>query len=493
MAAALDSATNTLQNSLNTAIGGVNSALANVPGVGDRATIPTITVDSSSLSSVSPPDSWTGPLNDLNNKLPTLTDLRTALANLISTPFNAVKGEINSTFSEVASNFNAAQLPLPAVRTVQFCNNVDTSIVDDIGGPLVRIAQTSAFILIGLVVLFAVVNVLIEWYRFRRVQTTINEIREQWTDPAAPRTTSLPTLQLTNENILTLNAQLEQTLGTRTSGYLARVFKLQPQTRDTVAWFIAYTTYPPALMCLLIGAVGIAATLIQLALIKPLEGVFANAEGIIIGNFTQNIENEITNAIGIDSAAYAAAVNKWLDDTTATVNNDLFGFANTATNAINNTIVQTYQQIENGVHSTFDGTAFATPIIEFLRCTVGNKVFALEKGLAWLKANLNLRLPRVSSDVLKLGVGNVSELANPVSAAATGSGNTTAAEESGIMARAFESYRSVLRGEVYMFSAFLGAYALVVLTAIILLVLKSRRSATPVPTEEREVKEKPAP
>jgi len=63
-------------------------------------------------------------------------------------------------------------------------------------------------------------------------------------------------------------------------------------------------------MCLLIGAAGIAATLIQLALIKPLEQVFANVEDIIVGNFTQNIENEITTAIGTDSVAYATAVNK---------------------------------------------------------------------------------------------------------------------------------------------------------------------------------------
>ena len=40
--------------------------------------------------------------------------------------------------------------------------------------------------------------------------------------------------------------------------------------------FIADTTYPPALMCLLTGAVGIAATFIQLA--------------IIVVNFAQNIE-----------------------------------------------------------------------------------------------------------------------------------------------------------------------------------------------------------
>jgi len=173
------------------------------------------------------------------------------------------------------------------------------------------------------------------------------------------------------------------------------------------------------------------------------------------------------------------------------VNNDLFGFTNTAANAIDNTTVQFYTQIENSVHSTFDSTAFSPPIIEFLRCIFGNKVFALEKGLALMKENLNLRLPRVSPDVLKLSAVNIRELATPVGTAA--SGNRTADEESGIMARAFESYRTVLRGEVYMFSAFLGAYVLVVLTAIVLLIVKSRRTATHGPVEVREVKEKPAP
>jgi len=73
--------------------------------------------------------------------------------------------------------------------------------------------------------------------------------------------------------------------------------------------------------------------------------------------------------------------------------------------------VQSYTQIENGVHSTFDGTAFSAPIIEFLRCIVGNN--ALEKGLARLEETLNLRLPRISPDVLKLSAVNITEFAAP--------------------------------------------------------------------------------
>ena len=208
-------------------------------------------------------------------------------------------------------------------------------------------------------------------------------------------------------------------------------------------------------MCLLIGVVGIAATPIQLALIKPLEHVFANAEDIIVGNFTQNIENEITNAIGIDSAAYAATVNKWLDDTATSVNNKLFGFANTATHAVNNTIMQFYQSIETGVHTMFDGTAFVAPVIEFLRCVVGNKVFALENGLAWLRQNCACRTPR--------------------SATATARARRRRAGSG----RAFESYRKVLCGEVFMFSAFLGVYALVLLSVLIILIVKSTRRGVP--------------
>jgi len=107
-------------------------------------------------------------------KVPPLDDL---LANLIDTPFDALRGQINNAFPAVASTFNPAQLPLPAVRTVHFYNNVDTSIVEDIGRPLVHLAETSALILLGLVIAVAIGNALVEWYRFRQVQNTIKAIQ----------------------------------------------------------------------------------------------------------------------------------------------------------------------------------------------------------------------------------------------------------------------------------------------------------------------------
>jgi len=141
--------------------------------------------------------------------------------------------------------------------------------------------------------------------------------------------------------------------------------------------------------------------------------------------------------------------------------------------------VQFYTQIENGVHSTFDGAAFSAPIIEFLRCIVGNKVFALEKGLAWLKENLNLRLPRVLPNVLKLSAANITELAiDPCKCSGVWQFAPLLRRAGSYHGKGIRvlSYRTVLRGEMYMPSTFLGAYVFVVLTTIILLIIKSRRN-----------------
>jgi hypothetical protein len=95
--------------------------------------------------------------------------------------------------------------------------------------------------------------------------------------------------------------------------------------------------------------------------------------------------------------------------------------------------------------------------------------------------DLNLRLPRVSSGVLKLSARNVSEPAISVTPSRECSGGSGGADEGGITARAFEPYQAVQKGEVNMSFVFLGVCALAFLNAITLLVFKSKSTATPGP------------
>jgi len=75
-------------------------------------------MNTSPLSGLSPPDSWTGPLNDLNNKLPTSSNLRTALANLIST---------HSTRSRAKSTAHSPKSPRLSTRPSSLCQRFEPS------------------------------------------------------------------------------------------------------------------------------------------------------------------------------------------------------------------------------------------------------------------------------------------------------------------------------------------------------------------------------
>ena len=167
-----------------------------------------------------------------------------------------LKGEINSTFAEVASTFNATQLPPPAVRTAQFCNNVDTCTLAARSSALLRplhsFSSPSSLPSTSLVYPSNGTDSV----RFRRPSTTHANcgrtpmLLEQLRFPLYNSTTRTFSPSMLGSSRAEARAHLR-------SLRLTRVFKLQPQTRDTIAWFVAYT-YPPALMCLVIGAVGIA-------------------------------------------------------------------------------------------------------------------------------------------------------------------------------------------------------------------------------------------
>jgi len=70
MATAFGSTANTLQNTLNSAIGAVISALGCTPGFGDRANIPTTTMNTSSSPACCPQNFGPAPRTTLTECYP---------------------------------------------------------------------------------------------------------------------------------------------------------------------------------------------------------------------------------------------------------------------------------------------------------------------------------------------------------------------------------------------------------------------------------------
>ena len=68
----------------------------------------------------------------------------------IDTPFELLKKEINETFSGI--EFDVKALPLPSQNTVTFCDQMDTSVVDDLARDLVKIVRIGTVIIIVLII-----------------------------------------------------------------------------------------------------------------------------------------------------------------------------------------------------------------------------------------------------------------------------------------------------------------------------------------------------
>lgn len=474
----ITSAVGTVQSGINSGVGAANSLFGRLPGF-SSVTIPTLSVPVDSLQ-ITVPNTMSSTLTNLNNSLPTLDQLRADLANLISIPFTNLQSQINSTFQQLEnSTFNADVLPVPEKRTVEFCNDIDLSVIDSVGNKMINIIQSIAIALFVLVFIMMIINLTLEWYRWHALQAAVGSIQDSWRDPSAPEgQEDTPIVNLTHDNIMVLHSQLDHGYRTKYLAWARRTLHLHPQTTNSIAWFIAYVTYPPALMCLLIGVLGLIVVAIQFALISPLEKEFNNLGDLIIGNYTTEIADAINNAVQVDSAAYAIAVNSWMDTTSQTINEDVFGFASTATDAINGTVVRFYGDIENGIRNALSGTVFADSVVEFLRCVIGNKILTLAAGLVWLKENMHITLPRVDPAVLQVKSASIMEMATPIgNAAAMQSGD--AGQETGVLGRIVVAYKAILKGEMILFGVFLGLWCLVALSGCVILICHRVRRRTP--------------
>ncbi|KAI0084851.1 hypothetical protein BDY19DRAFT_469538 [Irpex rosettiformis] len=457
-----------IRTAIQDAVQGVNDIITKIPGV-KGISVP----DLSALQNVTLPQDFTDALTNLNNSLPTLSELKGKLDDIIDTPFELVKKDINETFSNLT--FNANAFPIPEQNTVTFCDQMDTSIVDDLGRDLVKIAKIGVIIIILLVLVLLAANCALEWYKWRCLQNHLRYTREAWsTDPAiyhgGSKTKGTPTLQLSNHNLLMLQGNMSHPLLTKIANRISSLLRLSPNKHIHLTWFFHYVFHPPALACFLIGFFGLLSVQVQLLAIGPLEHKYQHQAAASASDFSNLIATSINNTMYNQSAAYANTINARVDTVQNTINDGLFGWVNGTTTTLNDTINAFYDDLQGAVQTVFGGTILESPVEEFIKCFVGSKVDAVEKALTFLHDNLNVDMPRVNESVLVLSPQQVNEATQPIAAAAIGggggSGSGDGGDGGGVVGKLVNAYVESLKKERIMFSIFIGLWGLVVLMGV---------------------------
>ncbi|KAI0358490.1 hypothetical protein OH77DRAFT_1435078 [Trametes cingulata] len=458
-----------IQNDVSAANSVIKSAIDAINKVnpfGDIS-VPQLSIPSlDALQNVTLPTDFEDALKKLNSSLPSLSDLKDKVDSIVDTPFELLKKDINDTFSGLS--FDVSALPVPEQNTVTFCDQMDVSVVDDLGRDLVKAVKIGIVIMIILIILLIAANCALEWYKWRVMKQHFQRTREAWTsDPAvhhvAYSKSGAPVVDMSDHNLMCLQATSAHPLLMKIANRISALLRLSPSQYIHLQWFFHYVFHPPALACFLIGFFGLLSVELQLLAIGPIAAKYTEQANQSVDNFSNLIATSINASMYNQSAAYANSVNGRVDHVQSTINDGLFGWVNGTTTTLNDTVNAFYTDIQDAVGTVFNGTILESPVQEFIRCFIGSKVDAIEKALTFLHDNLHVDVPRVNDSVLVLSPADVNEATQPIAQAAIGGGNDNS---EGLLGRVVTAYANSLRKERLMFGIFMGLWGLVVLMAL---------------------------
>lgn len=417
------------------------------------------------LGNITIPTDFEDALVQLNSSLPTVSSIKDAIKDLVDTPFEAVKADINDTF--IGLTFDSSVLPVPEQNTVSFCNNLDTSSVDDLSQDLLWITKIMTIVLIVVLFLLLAGQCAFEWYKWGCLRRHLRRTREAWlSDPTVTHpnpSEPTPVVTLSNHNLLMLQTDAQHPLLTRIANVISARFGFSPSQHIHIRWFLHYVFHPPALACFLIGFFGLLSVQIQLLAVGPLEAKYSAQAAASVKDLSNSIAAQINSSMYNQSASYASQVNSRVDTMQSSINNGLFGWVNGTTTTLNTTLNDFYTDVQNLVSTVFNGTVLESPAQNFVKCMLGSKVQALEEALTFLNENLNVDLPRVNNSVLVLSPNDVNEITQPIATAAIGGGQDNS---SGLIGRLVATYVNSLKKERIMFALFLGLWGVVVMMGL---------------------------
>jgi hypothetical protein len=160
----------------------------------------------------------------------------------------------------------------------------------------------------------------------------------------------------------------------------------------------AYATSAPALFVLALALAGLFSCACQAILLKSLEKEVPDLTNQVSA-FADKVIGSLNNA----SEEWATGANKAIASTNQDINENMFGWVNITTGALNDTLNVFVNGTMGVLNQTFGGTVLYQPITEVLNCLVLLKVAGIEKALTWISDNAHVDLPTLPNNTFSLG------------------------------------------------------------------------------------------
>ncbi|WVR08903.1 hypothetical protein IAU60_005962 [Kwoniella sp. DSM 27419] len=428
------------------------------------------------LANVTIPTDFEDSLIKLNSTLPTLSELKDKMEQIISVPFEALIREINETRIEIADSFNSSLLPVPSLSALaaenandlqsELCTGLDTSLIDDTAQALHKLSNVAIGLMFLLLFCIWAVLAIWEWKRWKLMSDTVDTVETEWRRDNAV-------------DAWRVVAIVEHPVLEKYSGGLLQKANASPRTKTNVRWLLSYLAHPTCLALLFISILGFLSIQLQLVALDALKAHAQATANSTVAASTDSLTAKLNAAALQSSQAYADQYNQAIARYQQRIDDELFGsWLNTTTVTLNTTLVEFYDGIEQALNTTFGGTILFNPITTFMYCILGSKIDNIEKGLTWIRDHAHIDLTTLPPNVLLLSNSSMKEIATPIAAAAVGSGASSepageGKEEEGVVGSLIAHFESALKAERVFYGIMLAIWLALFLIGLIVVIWNS--------------------
>lgn len=375
----IDEVTNDMGNAVKSVTDGINSIMDkinfNIPGF-DK---PSINLDDqiNKLKGLELPPEMAKNLQELNASIPTFQEVQNFTDNIIRTPFEAVKKLIRGmdTFE-----FNRTLLPVPQKESLNFCSEGNS--INDFFDDLITLAYDARKIALGVLIVLAIlVCVPMAWMETRRYRRT-----QERAALYAQGHESMDVIYLASRPT---SSGIGLWFGKRFGS---------ARRQAVMRWAWAYATSVPMLFLLSLGIAGLFSCFCQYLLLKAIENKTPELTDQV-ADFAEKVVTSLNNA----SMSWSQGVNSAIGKLDSEMSDDIYGWVNTSTTAVNDTLNTFVDQMSTTLNTTFGGTVLYDPIKEVLNCLIGLKIESFQKGLTWIQDHAHVQFPGVANNTFSLG------------------------------------------------------------------------------------------
>jgi len=276
--------------------------------------------------------------------------------------------------------FDRKLLPVPQKESLNFCS--EGNAINDFFNDLIVMAHNARKLALGLLIAAAVIVCVpmawIEIRRYRKMQTRAALFAEGHDGMDVVYLASRPT-----------SSGIGLWFGKRFGS---------ARRQAVMRWTWAYATSVPMMFLLSLGIAGLFSCFCQYLLLKVIKDKAPELTNQV-ADFAEHVVKSLNNASKSWSGGVNGAVGK-LDDK---INDDILGWVNSSTTAVNNTLNGFVAEMSKTLNTTFGGTVLYDPIKEVLNCLIGLKIAGFQKGLTWVQEHARVSFPSVSNNTFSLG------------------------------------------------------------------------------------------